>query len=569
MKKKAKTQARNALIAVKKEERRIEKPLKAVEKLESPRPKGAPKSASAGKLIAETLGGLLPPPFNALASPILGKLGSFVGDKVGTFFGAGDYESNSLIDMVAGKKESPKMAPGVPYVHSQGGEIRLCFREDLGPIYASDIAGDTKFYRFRVHACESDTFPFLSQIARLFQNWRPNGMIFQFESQTGPIADIPNLGVVSMAMEYDAGKPEPFNSIQQMDNSYGGFARKTTEDLAFGVECALGKNVLETLYCRNDPSSPDVHDPQFYDLGTFVIAAQGQPVTNQEIGRLWVSYDISLSKALLDRDFVGSPRMAAWYMNMTTVATTGKLFLLDSAALLTPAAANVAANNFTKLSLDCPSWLDPLDYVAGTFLHFPELTTGVYKLDISMGLFASTASLNAVPEVVLADRCDIGPLTITNTEGTTNLLTGGDSLNPAPECFATPQVSLTSNLMSCTFTFKVIKERPTIAFWGIGTRQASWTVISLSSIPIAFSPFAEAPLLAAWKGVSQKYPRPDVLSTDTQLVHERDYSGRKLGWVQKPTKTLRCQEASTITVTSQTSLSEKGSIVQGGIKSVC
>lgn len=511
------------------EKQATKKFVRAADEVKRAPEKRAPKSAKFGKMAGETIASLLPAPFNALASPVLGKLGEFVGDKAGTFLGSGDYETNSLIDLVKDGKPLGSTTQGVSYVHSQNDEVHFYRREDLGPIFAASTPGEFKINRFRVQAADRSTFPYLNKIARLHQNWRPEGMIFQFESQTGPISSQPNLGVVAMGMEYDAAKPAPFASIQQIDNSWGGFAVKTTDNCAFGVECKLGKNVLDRLYVRNDSSLDQNHDPQFYDLGTFCIATEGQPVANQQIGRLWVSYEIVLSKPILDRETFGDPRVGQWRMDLSAAALgSGNTFLHNDESLNDTDYALIGDTNNFELSLELPEWLNPDDYPAGSFLHFPDISPGTYEVNICFGLSGTAATSNCIPESY-ADRLEVGPFAVVDGQ-LSSLLTGGDSLSASPVCYATPQAGAANgNLTHVQFCIDVLQEKPTLAFRGMGPRTVAWTWVKVASIPRSQTSFSLAPA-TNWVGMRQAFPAPKTTPADV-LVHERNWRGEPVSLV--------------------------------------
>jgi len=445
--------------------------------------KKAPKAAAVGSTIGSALGSLLPPPFNTLASPLLGQLGDWAGDAVGTFLGTGDYEVNSLIDSAQGK--TPVRNNGISYVHSQNDEVVFTRREYIGDVISSSTPGAFSIRRFRVQACNSDLFRYLSGIARLHQQWEPRGIVFQFKSNTGLIssAATPNVGVVVMAMEYDASVVAPFADKVQMENSWGGSSVATTEHMAFGVECKYNKNVLNNLYCDNDPLNDRDSAPSMYDLGTFCVATVGQPAASQNCGELWVSYDIVLSKPKLERETFGDPRAGQWRMNIAAagLSASGVQFLNDDADLFDPTYCLASPDNDFTLSVQTPVGLNPSQFTAGSLLHFPNMSPGTYLISISQGLAGTGTAANTYP-APLTDKCSIGPLFISSPGGAAGLIGGQPALALA---FSTPQNAgaMYGNLQSTIFAMEVVDTGPTVTFFGLLPRQAAWTWVTVVSIP--------------------------------------------------------------------------------------
>jgi len=249
---------------------------------------GAPKSRAVGKALAETAASFLPGPLKVL-SPLAGEVGGFLGEGIGTLLGLGDYKvkKNSIVS----EGNSPA------FMHSKNGSIFVRHREFVTNIYSSPAAGNFSVQNFPIQPGLSTTMPWLSPLTRGFQEWQPHGIVFEFKSNTGMIssAATPSIGMVIMATDYDAFDTNPFQNKVDMENTQYTTNAKATESFYHPVECAYNKNILDRLFLRND-SVPDNQPPQFYDLGTFAIASVGTPVAGQNLGELWVTYDIELMK---------------------------------------------------------------------------------------------------------------------------------------------------------------------------------------------------------------------------------------------------------------------------------
>lgn len=485
--------------------------------------KKSPKAAAVGSTIGSALGSLLPPPFNALASPLLGQLGDWAGDAVGTFLGTGDYEVNSLIDAAQGK--TPSRNNGISYVHSQNDEVVFTRREYIGDIISSTTPGQFQISRYRVQATNSILFRYLSGIARLHQQWEPRGIVFQYKSNTGLISNAatPNVGVVVMAMEYDASVVDPFYDKIQMENSWGGCSTATTEHMAFGVECKYNKNVLNNLYCDNDPLNDRETAPSMYDLGTFCVATVGQPAASQNCGELWVSYDIVLSKPKLDRETYGDPRAAQWRMDIAAagLGANGYLFLEENLEVQNSNYCRYPTENAFTVQVEPPPWLNPSEFTVGSILHFPNMSPGIYQVSLLVGL-STTGVTQQVQPIVNTDRCAIGPLTITTTAGTSLLVGGQDTGSNA---FSTPQISATANgnLLSTIFSVEVTDVGPTLSFQGMLPRQVAWTWIVVNSLPPFMTSF---PLTRQLREANFSFPFPDSIDPVIDVLVKRSgYKG--------------------------------------------
>jgi hypothetical protein len=496
----------------------------------APKPaRRAPRAAAVGSTIGTALGSLLPAPFNSLVSPILGKIGDFVGEKAGTFLGTGDYEVNSLIDGLQGKGHLAGGNNSVSYVHSQNDEVVFTRREYIGDVISAPVLGEFQITRYRVQPTDGASFPYLSGIAKLHQQWCPRGIVYQFKSNTGLIssAATPNVGVVIMAMEYDASKAAPFSNKLQMESSYGGISTPTTEPVASGIECKADKKVLANLLCRNDPANDAQKDPQIFDLGTFCIATVGQPAASQNCGELWVSYDIVLSKPLLDRVTTGDPRCSQWRMDLTAAgdAVAGRSFLSADESVLDPDYCLTGeTNNLKSLKVEAPPWLNPSTYTAGNMLYFPDMSPGVYQVLILQGLVTTGTTFNLTPNAT-SSRCTVGPIAVVDGE-VSSLLTGGQTSGAL--AFSTPQSGANyGNLQSCVFAMDVHDQGPTILMNSIGTRACTWCWIQVTSIPREQTSFGVA---AAYRRRGAPLPLPPDITPSHCVRMRRDCFGQPEGF---------------------------------------
>lgn len=230
----------------------------------------------------------------AIAGGLMGGLpgatkGLSAGAALSSALGFGDYKVrvNSLIH--------PSMDDQVPNVGNGRGSIRVRHREYLG-----DVFGSKNFHNlsYQINPANQNTFPWLSQIALNFEQWRPLGMIFEFRTMSSDtqISTSTALGTVVLATEYNSLAPG-FVSKQSMENSQFVVSTKPSCSVMHPIECDLSQTPNQPLYVRLPSSSSG--DARLYDLGNFQIATQGMLVDDSNQGELWLSYDIEFYKPII------------------------------------------------------------------------------------------------------------------------------------------------------------------------------------------------------------------------------------------------------------------------------
>lgn len=234
--------------------------------------------------VGEILGGAA----NALTGKMFGLdlkgPGRWLGSGIGSIFGSGDYtimgqapQNNVLFN----SREIPKFS-------STRATNVICHRE-----YIQDWTGTAAFTNssYRLNPGDVKTFPWLSQIAENYQQYKFHGIIFEFKPLITDFVTGGAPGVVVMATNYNANDPA-YESKQDMENSEFAVSVKPTNNLVHGIECAVDQTSTPIKYVRNN--SADSGDARLYDLGTFQFANQGSPV--QILGEIWVSYCVEFFK---------------------------------------------------------------------------------------------------------------------------------------------------------------------------------------------------------------------------------------------------------------------------------
>jgi len=406
------------------------------------KPKGAPKSKAVGKAIGDTIAPFLPGPLKMLA-PFAGDVGGFLGEGIGTLLGLGDYKvkKNSIVS----EGNSPA------YMHSKNGSVFVRHREFITNVYSSAAAGAFSVQNIPIQPGLTNGFPWLSLVTRGFQEWQPHGIVFEFKSNTGMIssAATPSIGMVIMATDYDSFDTNPFSNKVDMENTQYTRSAKATESFYHPVECAYNKNVLDRLFLRDDVV-PLGQPPQFYDLGTFAIASVGTPVASQNLGELWVTYDIELMKPTM-KNHSGSLQAVDMFWGSATT-TNKNLFGLYSAA-----ADNSIGGTISNDGANTATYT------------FPPLTSHGDYVFLQMQTSAVAASWTTAPTVTTAN-CDFvfSPWSSSVGNILQPIFSAGDS-----EVYGAPSASSTELSTSFVLAFRVRITGPG-AYFTFDTSPMTW-----------------------------------------------------------------------------------------------
>lgn len=249
----------------------------------------------------------------SLGRQYLGEPGAYLGKIVAKsgkqilndlVFGHGDYtiKTNSITGTDA-----------VPMFGGNGTRVKN--KEFIKDISSSATAGLFKLERFRINPADSNTFPWLSEVAEQFSEYRLHGLMFEYKTTSADALNSTNtaLGTVVMATQYNAYE-EPFNNKQFMENSTYACSTKPSCNLIHGIECARFENPQEVMYTA--AGTPSEGDLRMYDLGTFSIATVGLQGTSVTVGELWVTYDCEFLKP---RE-ITSPDLISHFGNQVGVA---------------------------------------------------------------------------------------------------------------------------------------------------------------------------------------------------------------------------------------------------------
>lgn len=250
-----------------------------------------------GGRIARGIGGAL----GGLAGTLIPVPGAsavtkWMGDAAGGLFhkitGIGDYEDQKLMGIQTG---GGSVTRGAVFGSGQDSVV-ITKREFL-----ADIKSTISFSNqaFPINPGLVETFPWLSNMASLFEQWVPMGILFEFESQSGNAFSSTNnaLGNIAMTIEYNPQQPN-FGTMSQVLNNIWTVSQKPTCSFTLPVECSPAERATTLFYVR-DGGVPDNQDQKFYDLGNVQVSTEGMQQDGVLIGKLWISYMIGFMKPKL------------------------------------------------------------------------------------------------------------------------------------------------------------------------------------------------------------------------------------------------------------------------------
>lgn len=211
----------------------------------------------------------------------------------GAYSGRGAYNN-----LVVGGRESMDISS--PNDETQTFTISHCE-------YLQDVFGapDSKFYleAWQLNPGLVENFPWLAQIAANYEEYEFIQLLFHFKSTVDVNATNNNngaTGTLIMATNYNPSAPN-FVNKESMMQYHGSNSGRLVEDHTHGVECDPEKNAGSAQkYVRSSPVVVN-QDLKTYDLGKFQLAQVNTPsaFNNQQIGELWVTYTVKLTKPRL------------------------------------------------------------------------------------------------------------------------------------------------------------------------------------------------------------------------------------------------------------------------------
>jgi hypothetical protein len=243
-------------------------------------------------------------------------LAQFLLNKVsgsGAYSVGGNPASNSLFKQTSTGEMASGNALSIPKMHTAGNSIRVSHREYVMDILAPENGQEFNPMVFTVNPGDSTIFPWLSNLAQLFEQYKFHGLVFEFVSTTSPYNQTPAMGYVMFAAQYNVLQA-PFQSPIELENSTDSIMARPDHCLMYGVECATQS--YNYYYVRNNRNV--VVDPATYDFVDITLATKGLPSSytpGSVLGQLWISFDIELVQPIYELPAGGSCLLAGNPLN--------------------------------------------------------------------------------------------------------------------------------------------------------------------------------------------------------------------------------------------------------------
>lgn len=264
--------------------------------------------APIGKFLGGAAGGFLGGP----AGAALGStLGSTAGSLISRLTGFGNYKvkRNTLID------------DSIPQFQSRMGDgcIRIRHKEFISDVVSSATPGLFNPVTYGVSSSNANTFPFLSSIAVNFEEFAFEGLVFEYITSSGSLSTTGQLGTVVGAMQYNS-LALPYTNKQQMEASTYGESTVASQSCLFPIECDAAQTPSNGIFYNIRAGMSSVNnDPRWSQLGNFTLATVGMPAASENVGELYVAYDVVLMKPILVQN---SGSLADHWYNDTAIDTT-------------------------------------------------------------------------------------------------------------------------------------------------------------------------------------------------------------------------------------------------------
>ena len=195
------------------------------------KPRPTASVGTVGGIVGSALGGALAGPGGAAVGHYLGKGAQ---EMFQSLVGFGDYRLNGNTLMTGGMSP-PQMVNSI----NRGGYI-VRHREYLGDVLATETF-TSKVYPLNPGI---QTFPWLSQIAGSFEQYKFRGLVFEFRSTSSDAvlstATSSALGTVIMATQYNVLNP-PFASKLAMENYEFANSDKPSCSFYHPIECMASR----------------------------------------------------------------------------------------------------------------------------------------------------------------------------------------------------------------------------------------------------------------------------------------------------------------------------------------
>jgi hypothetical protein len=170
----------------------------------------------------------------------------------------------------------------------RNGDCRIVHREYIQDITAGVGAPSAfKVDSIPINPGQSQTFPWLSSVARNFESYKFRKLRFCYETEAPSSLG----GTLILAVDYDASDAQPATKLVAM--AYRNSVRSAPWEPCCHSSMDEDLNKLKSNYIRTG-SQPANTDIKLYDIGNLFVCSQNVTTTIAVCGELYVEYDVDL-----------------------------------------------------------------------------------------------------------------------------------------------------------------------------------------------------------------------------------------------------------------------------------
>lgn len=191
-------------------------------------------------------------------------------------------------------------------MYSADGSTTVSHRE-----YIADVQGSQNFdaTAFVINPGDESTFPWLYAIARRYESYLFEELIFEYETQSGSTA----VGTVILAIDYDAADAAPVSKVQAL--AYHNSVRAAPWQNCSHRSSSADLHKRKTYYVQSGTNDPN--DAVDYDTGRLFVCRQGMADPDTLVGELYVKYKLKLMTPQLNASDVQSARITQGTQNIS------------------------------------------------------------------------------------------------------------------------------------------------------------------------------------------------------------------------------------------------------------
>jgi hypothetical protein len=240
-------------------------------------------------------------------------------------------------------------------MHKTGQSIVVRHKEFIGDVFGGAVGANYNLNTYEVNPGCATTFPWLSSLARQFQEYTWRGMVFHYVSTSGAATGSDtHLGTVMMHSDYRVTNTAPVNKIELL-NEYFATDNKPSESFIHPVECDPKENPYNVQYVRTG-AVPSGEDPKTYDLMKLNVATVGIPNNSIVLGELWCTYEVELRK----------PQIVSFQGDSARLTATADL------AVATPFGTDGVLEEYSNIPIS----------VIGKYLQYPPRLMGCFQVTV-------------------------------------------------------------------------------------------------------------------------------------------------------------------------------------------